>query len=98
MYIQNNIVDPDVEAKYILNAIPHLGKDEKRAPSHRLFDWVVMNLMEPYLRKRRNGTTDNFFTSYGLAKQLLQKKTSIVGTVNKNIRELSLSAKTRPAT
>ena len=83
----------DVDTKYILNAIPYLGKEESRAPSQRLSDWVVMNLMQPYLGKGRNVTTDNFFTSYSLAKQLLQKKTSIVGTVNKVRRELPPSAK-----
>ena len=39
----------DVDTKYILNAIPYLGKEESRAPSQRLSDWVVMNLMQPYL-------------------------------------------------
>ena len=36
-----------VETNYILNALPYLGKDEgeTRAPSHRLFDWVVMELI-----------------------------------------------------
>ena len=60
----------DVKTKYILNAIPYLGKDETRAPSHRLSDWVVMNHIESYIEKERNVTTDNFFTSHGLAKQL----------------------------
>ena len=83
----------DVDTKYILNAIPYLGKEESRAPSQRLSDWVVMNLMQAYLGKGRNVTTDNFFTSYSMAKQLLQKKTSIVGTVNKVRRELPPSAK-----
>ena len=50
-----------------------------------------MNFMEPYL-DGRNVTNDNFFTSYGLAKQLPQKKTSIVGTVNKVRRELPPSS------
>ena len=43
----------DVDTKYILNAIPYLGKEESRAPSQRLSDWVVMNLMQPYLGKRK---------------------------------------------
>ena len=51
-----------------------------------------MNFMQPYQGKGRNVTTDNFFTLYSLAKQLLQK-TSIVGTVNKVRRELPPSAK-----
>ena len=68
----------------------------KHAPSHRLFNWVVMKLIKPYVGKG-NVTIDNFFTSYGLAKQLLQM-TSIVGTVNKFQRELPPSAKTTQAT
>ena len=38
----------DVQTKYILNAIPYLGKDETRAPSHRLSESVVMKVMEPW--------------------------------------------------
>ena len=58
-----------------------------------------MNLIEPYLYfgKGRNVTTDNFFTSYSLAKQLRLKKTSIVGTINKVQRKLPPS-KTPQAT
>ena len=41
----------DVDTKYILNAIPYLGKEESRAPSQRLSDWVVMNLMQPSWEK-----------------------------------------------
>ena len=50
--------------------------------------------MEHYLGKRRNVATDNFFTLYGLCKQLRQKKTTIVGAINKVRRELPPSAKT----
>ena len=53
----------DVETKYILNAIPYLGTNETRTPSHRFSDWVVMKLIKPYLGKERNVTADNFFTS-----------------------------------
>ena len=34
----------DVDTKHILNAIPYLSKEESRAPSQRLSDWVVMNV------------------------------------------------------
>ena len=60
----------DVESKYILNANPYLGKDESRPSTQRLSDIVVMTLMEPFVGKRRNVTTDNFFTSFLLAKEL----------------------------
>ena len=52
----------DVKSKYILNAIPHLGKDESHPSAQRLSDNVVMTLMEPLMGKRRNVTTDDFFT------------------------------------
>ena len=57
---------------------------------------VVINLTKPYLGKGKTITTDNFFTSYCLAKQLQQKKTSILGMVNKVTRELPQSAKATP--
>ena len=64
----------DLESKYILNAIPYLGKDETRPATQRLFESVVIKLVEPYLGKGRNATTDNFFTSIHLATQLRKKK------------------------
>ena len=73
----------DVESKYILNAIPYLGKDESHPSTQRLSDNVVMTLMEPFVNKGRNVTTNYFFTSFLLAKELKKKKTSLVGTMNK---------------
>ena len=32
----------DVDTKYILNVIPYLGKEESRASSQRLSNWVVL--------------------------------------------------------
>lgn len=78
----------DVETKYMVNGAPYLGKDETRRPSQRLGDTVVLKMVDPYLGKGRNITTDNFFTSMVLAKALQAKKTSLVGTVNKSRREL----------
>ena len=82
----------DVVSKYILIAIPYLRKDKSRPPT-RLSDNVVMNLMQPFMCKGRNVTTDNFFTSFLLAKELKKKKTSFVGTLKKVRRELPASAK-----
>ena len=36
-----------IETKHILNAISCLGKEETRAPLHRLSGCVVINFMEP---------------------------------------------------
>ena len=60
----------DLESKYILNAIPYLGKDETRPATQRLSESVVIKLVKPYLSKGRNVTTDNFFTSIHPATQL----------------------------
>lgn len=68
-----------------------LGKDEARISS--LGTHVVMSLMEPYFGHGYNVTTDNFFTGLDLARKLLQKKTSIVGTVRNNRREIPASSR-----
>ena len=82
----------DVKSKYLVNGFPYLGEDEQRPQGVRLADHVVMRLMEPYLGKGRNVTTDNYFTSLKLCNELTSKKTSIVGTVNKIRREVPASA------
>ena len=48
-----------------------------------------MKLAEPYLKKERNITTDNYFTSTKLANLLKSKNTSLLGRLNKVRREVS---------
>ncbi|CAI5694730.1 unnamed protein product [Oreochromis niloticus] len=83
----------DLKSKYICNVLPYLGKDPNRPSGERLSENVVMRLMEPFLDKGRNVTTDNFFTSLSLAQKLLRRKTTILGTVNKIRREIPQSAR-----
>lgn len=78
----------DKDSKYVINAFPYLGKNEARPSDERLGDFVVKELVKPYLNKGRNVTCDNFFTSLHLAENLKSKKTSLVGTVNKARREI----------
>ena len=66
----------DVESKYILYFIPYLGKDESRPSTQGLSDNVVMTLMEPFMGKRRIVTTNNFFASFSLAKELKKENQS----------------------
>ena len=47
-----------------------------------------MELMKPFLGKGYNVTTENFFTSYRLSQSLLDEKTTLVGTVRANCKEL----------
>ena len=78
----------DTKAKYILNAFPYLGKDDTRPTGQPLGEYVVLKLLEPYTKKGRNVTTDNFFTSLELAKKLAKLNTTIVGTVNRSRKEI----------
>uniref|UniRef100_A0AAR2K205 PiggyBac transposable element-derived protein domain-containing protein n=1 Tax=Pygocentrus nattereri TaxID=42514 RepID=A0AAR2K205_PYGNA len=83
----------DLKSKYVCNIIPYLGKDSSRPMGEKLSEYVVMKLMEPFMDKGRTVTTDNFFTSLSLARRLLGRKTTLLGTVNKIHRELPDSAK-----
>ena len=49
-------------------------------PKGLVIDKVVMTLMELFMSKVKNVTTDNFFTLFLLAKELKKKKASLVGT------------------
>ncbi|KAK2574897.1 hypothetical protein KPH14_012617, partial [Odynerus spinipes] len=83
----------EVDSKYIINALPYLGKDEDRPPSVPLGEHVVLKLMEPFTGCGRSVTTDNYFTSISLATKLLAKRTTLVGTIRSNKRELPKIAK-----
>ena len=79
----------DSDSSYILNAEPYLGRHfEENRGQMQLGEFVVMNLMQPYLNKGHNVTTDNFFTSKRLAENLAKEKTTIIGTVRGNRKEL----------
>ncbi|XP_073511475.1 uncharacterized protein [Phyllobates terribilis] len=78
----------DKRSKYLANGFPYLGKDDTHRAEDRLADHVVMKLLDPFLKKGRNVTTNNYFTSVKLAKQLKSKGTTIVGTLNKIRREV----------
>ena len=79
----------DVKSKYMLNAIPYLGKDEARPATQRLSESVVIKLVEPNLGKGRNVTTDNFFASNDLTTELRKKKVSLVGALKKIRKRVS---------
>lgn len=81
-------VATDAKIRYVLNIIPYVGKDEARPSKERVGENIVKQLVEPYLNKGRNVTMDNYFTSLNLAKELKKKKTTLVGTLNRNRREV----------
>lgn len=78
----------DVKSKYLLNAYPYTGKDSSRPAQIQLGEHVTLQLMTPYMNCGLNVTTDSFFTSLSLANKLLAKRTTLVGTLRQNRREI----------
>jgi hypothetical protein len=78
----------DVATKYVINGFPCLGKVEDRNKNTPLGEFVVMKLVEPFIMKYRTITMDNSFTSIPSANRLIPLKTSILGTLRSNKKEL----------
>nr|XP_040566409.1 piggyBac transposable element-derived protein 4-like [Lepeophtheirus salmonis] len=84
----------DASSKYLVNGFSYLGKYSQRPAYRSLSEYVVMKLMEPYLGKGRNVTTDNFFKSLSLANELKKNRTTILGTMNRVRKEIPPELKT----
>ena len=79
---------------YALIAIAYAGKEGDQV--HRnLGQDIVLRLLEPYYETGRDVCTDNFFTSYNLAKLLLEKSLTIFGTIRNHRREIPHSLNNR---
>ena len=78
----------EVDSKYVVNIIPFLGAQEKQSREGPLAESVVLKITEPVQNKGFNVTTDNFFTSFELPKNLQKEGTSIIGTVHANNKHL----------
>lgn len=78
----------DVRTKYLCNGFPYLGKHDPNFQKKPLGENVALELMKPYYGLGYGVTTDNFFTSLKLCDELKSKKTSLVGTIKRNRREL----------
>ncbi|KAL2723911.1 piggyBac transposable element-derived protein 4-like [Vespula squamosa] len=83
----------DSNNKYIINGFPYLEKEETRSSSIPLGEFVVFKLVEPFTRRWRHVTMDNFFTNASLATKLLAKRTALFGTIRNNRREFPKLAK-----
>ncbi len=83
----------EVETKYTCNGFPYLGRDEEKQSSDLQGEFVVKKLIEPYASKGHCVVTDNIFSSHKLAKALIQRKTTFIGTVRKNKKELPPAVK-----
>jgi hypothetical protein len=88
----------DSATAYVLNLQVYTGKVGNR-PEKNQGERVVHDMVAVIEGSGRNVTTDNFFTSASLARQLLKKKLSLVGTVRKNKAEIPaefLPSRARP--
>ena len=78
-------LDSDVKSKYIVNGFPYLEKHERRESSVRLRREVcyteISRILYGLWKKYNNGQF--FFTIASLA-----KRTTLLGTIRKNRREL----------
>lgn len=79
----------DSGTKYMLNAVPYIGRatNTNGLPQG---EYYVKELSRPLYGTNRNITCDNWFTSVPLAKSLLQApyKLTLVGTIRSNKREI----------
>ena len=80
----------DADTKYVYNASIYCGKENpNEATCKDLGGKVVRQLLEPLHCEGRNITTDNYFTSLGLARDLIKaEKATLVGTIRSNRVEL----------
>lgn len=78
----------DSESKYLLNAMPYLGKGTV-PQDENAGTYFVQQLTRIIKGSHRNITVDNWFTSVPLAQNLLKEfGLTLIGTIKKNKREL----------
>jgi hypothetical protein len=91
MYIPNKpdkyglklVIMCDAKTFYLCSAKPYIGND-KREKNYSIPTQYVLHLTEQIQSTNRNCTMDNWFSSYEVAEQLLDKKLTMGGTMRKN--------------
>ena len=76
------------KSKYLCSGKPYLGKDLSRKKENDLPTNVCLSFLKPYFKKEYNVTTDHFFTNIKLTETLKLEKTTIIGTVRKQRKEI----------
>lgn len=74
----------DSKTAYMIDAFVYLGKGSSVPAAH----FFIMKLTEKIHGTNRNLTCDNWFTSIPVAKELLQKQVTLVGTLRRNKRDI----------
>ena len=91
----------DARTFYVLNLEVYLGKQpDGPFQTNNSASEIVKRMCIPIYNSGRNVTMDNWFTSYGVVKEMLERhRITIVGTIRKNKREIPAEltqAKGRP--
>ena len=79
------------DTSFVCGMKPYLGKEGNEVATN-LAQKVVEDLIAPLTNSGRNLTTDNFYTSLTLARDLKRKGISFVGTIRKHKREIPPAA------
>ena len=74
----------DSKLSYVYNMETYIGKKPIAGREVNLGERVVLGLLEGIDAAGRSVTCDNFFTSLSLARKLLAKNITLVGTIRKN--------------
>ena len=78
----------DAATGYAMSMIVYVGEKtltvEERTCSELFADALVLKLTQPWHESGRGFVLDNWFTSIPLAETLLEKKTTLPGTIRSN--------------
>ena len=77
----------DSKNSYLFNSIPYLGKEDRPSGTDVPAS-VCMKLLEPVFDNGYNVTCDSYFTSLNLAEKLKSRRTTLLGTIRKQRREV----------
>ena len=78
----------DAKTAYCWDALFYTGKDSNASKNMHLAQKIVTDLTKPLRNTGRNITTDNRFTSFPLARELLLNNLTLLGTLKKNKKEI----------
>lgn len=83
----------DAQYRYFCNMRLYRGKDLTVPECEKGCENIVKTLAQPYFMSGRSVTTDRYYTSVNLAKDLFAVGLTLTGTVNANRKNLPLAAK-----
>jgi hypothetical protein len=73
---------------YFVDGDVYLGRRPNQPPETNLGHRIVTQLCRPLYNSGRNLTTDNFYTSIGVARGLYANGLTMLGTIKKNKPEI----------